>query len=525
MAIPFLSDIKLNGNQIKELVVDHKSGSNPSTGYHGQLIFRTDQNKVYINTSTTVNSPSWASIAGDITSITAGAGLTTPDGSTGDVTINAVGGDGITVGTDEIEVTVDDSTLELSNNDGSGAVRIKDGGVVAAKIGTGAVETIKIADNSVTLAKLEHQANDTVLKMNGSGVPTAGTIDTINISADAVTGAKIGDDEINSEHIATGAIDLDHMSVNSVDSDQYVDGSIDTDHIADAQVTLAKMQHIATQKILGRNTTGTGDVESLSPSDFRPFLKTTLGGGFGSNALSIGTTTDTVTIPGNLKVTGDTTYSNETIQIVTDNTLAFRAGDGDSHEILLTAANATGSDKTITLPNTTGTVALTSDIKNATITISAGSGLVTGGAFGTNQETNETITIDHEDTSSQASVDNSGLNVIQDVTLDGFGHVTGLASVDLQSDIDGRITTREFSGTLTPGGTSGQQGYVAKTSNTYTVYHALATRDVVCQVVQTGSPYATAQVDVERTSVNEVNVLFGQAVTNGDYKILITKIG
>ena len=69
------------------------------------------------------------------------------------------------------------------------------------------------------------------------------------------------------------------------------------------------------------------------------------------------------------------------------------------------------------------------------------------------------------------------------------------------------------------------EGYVAKTSNTYTVYHALATRDVVCQVVQTGSPYATAQVDVERTSVNEVKVLFGQAVTNGDYRILITKIG
>tara|TARA_R100000900_G_scaffold7770_1_gene7858 strand:+ start:9886 stop:11463 length:1578 start_codon:yes stop_codon:yes gene_type:complete len=525
MAIPFLSDIKLNGNQIKELVVDHKSGSNPSTGYHGQLIFRTDQNKVYINTSTNTSSPSWASIAGDITSITAGAGLTTPDGSTGDVTINAVGGDGITVGTDEIEVTVDDATLELNNNDGSGAVRIKDGGVVAAKIGTGAVETGKIADNAVTLAKLEHQANDTVLKMNGSGVPTAGKIDTINISADAVTGAKIGDDEINSEHIATGAIDLDHMSVNSVDSDQYVDGSIDTDHIADAQVTLAKIQHIATQKILGRNTTGTGDVESLSPSDFRPFLKTTLNGGFGSNALTIGDSDDTITIPGNLKVTGDTTYSNETIQIVTDNTLAFRAGDGDAHEILLTAANATGSDKTITLPNATGTVALTSNIGDATITITAGAGLVTGGDFTTNASSDKTITIDHEDTSSQASVDNSGLNVIQDVTLDTYGHVTGLASVDLQSGIDGRITNREFSGTLTPGGTSGQQGYVAKTSNTYTVYHALATRDVVCQVVQTGSPYATAQVDVERTSVNEVKVLFGQAVTNGDYRILITKIG
>ena len=47
----------------------------------------------------------------------------------------------------------------------------------------------------------------------------------------------------------------------------------------------------------------------------------------------------------------------------------------------------------------------------------------------------------------------------------------------------------------------------------------------MCQVVQVGTPYATVQVDVERSSTNEVKVLFGQSVTNGDYKILITKIG
>jgi hypothetical protein len=91
-------------------------------------------------------------------------------------------------------------------------------------------------------------------------------------------------------------------------------------------------------------------------------LKTRLAGGFGSNAVQIGDSTDTVTIPGNLVVTGDTTYSNETIQIVEDNTLAFRAGDGNAFEVLLTAEDATGSDKTITLPNASGTVALTSQI-------------------------------------------------------------------------------------------------------------------------------------------------------------------
>ena len=510
MAIPFLSDIKLNGNQIKELVVDHKSGSNPSTGYHGQLIFRTDQNKVYINTSTTVNSPSWASIAGDITSITAGAGLTTPDGSTGDVTINAIGGDGITVGADEIEVTVDDSTLELSGTDGSGAVRIKDGGVVAAKIGAGAVGTAKIADNAVTLAKLAHQTADTVIKMNGSGTPTAGTIATANIADDAVTGAKIGADELDSEH--------------------YKDGSVDNAHLANSSININGADISLGGSVTTPNTDTLQSVAN-STSDQENFVTFVANA---SGAQTAGSDSTFVYIPDtetlkvkNLIVSGDTTTANETVKVVTDNTLQFEgaAGSNANDELNLTTATITGGDKTVTLKNESGTVALTSDIKNATITIAAGSGLVTGGAFGTNQGTNETITIDHEDTSSQASVDNSGLNVIQDVTLDTFGHVTGLASVDLQSGIDGRVTNREFSGTLTPGGTSGQQGFVSKTSNTYTVYHALATRDVICQVVETGSSYETVHVEVRRSSTNEVQVLFGQSVTNGDYKILITKIG
>ena len=53
-------------------------------------------------------------------------------------------------------------------------------------------------------------------------------------------------------------------------------------------------------------------------------------------------------------------------------------------------------------------------------TITAGSGL-TGGGTGN-------VTLNHADTSSQASVNNSGATVIQDVTVDTYGHVTGLGS-------------------------------------------------------------------------------------------------
>ena len=84
--------------------------------------------------------------------------------------------------------------------------------------------------------------------------------------------------------------------------------------------------------------------------------------------------------------------------------------------------------------------------------------------------------------------------------------------------------TREVALTLTPGGSSGQQGHITKSTNTYTVDHRLGTRDVACQVYHT-SNYDTVHVDVTRATVNTVEVAFGQSVTNGDYKILITKIG
>ena len=53
--------------------------------------------------------------------------------------------------------------------------------------------------------------------------------------------------------------------------------------------------------------------------------------------------------------------------------------------------------------------------------ITAGSGISGGGTSGT-------VTINHADTSSQASVNNSGRTYIQDITLDTYGHITGITS-------------------------------------------------------------------------------------------------
>ena len=91
-------------------------------------------------------------------------------------------------------------------------------------------------------------------------------VDTAELAADAVTGAKIEDDAINSEHYAAGSIDEEHLASNSVsiakmksnsvdtpelvadavdgtkiannaiNSEHYVDGSIDNVHIGNDQI-------------------------------------------------------------------------------------------------------------------------------------------------------------------------------------------------------------------------------------------------------------------------------------------------
>ena len=81
-------------------------------------------------------------------------------------------------------------------------------------------------------------------------------------------------------------------------------------------------------------------------------------------------------------------------------------GSGDIESVTLTA------DDSGTASAITGAVNLT----------------VTGGlAIGTTA-TGTTLTINHDDTSSQGSVNNSGQTFVQDITLDDYGHITAITS-------------------------------------------------------------------------------------------------
>ena len=433
MAIPFLNHLDLRSVSELQNAILHKTTSSSASDVEGKIIYDTGSDSLkYYNGSAWINLDG----SGDISAVNTASG----SGLSGGATSGAV----------NLQVVVDDTTLEISTN------------------------TI--------------QAKTAAIANAGTGLATADQIHTFVTTQTDSTAADTSGNAASATVLETA------RAINGVD----FDGS------AAITITAAGSTLSDTVPI---NKGGTGQTTAATAAN--ALLNVSQGG-----ALSIGDGSDTITIAGNLTVTGDTTYKNETIQIVTDNTIAFEGATADAHEILLTAADATGSDKTITLPNATGTVALTSNISDSTITITAGAGLITGGTFTLNGGATE-ITIDHEDTSSQASVDNSGRTYIQDVTLDAYGHVTGLVSATET------VTDNQLATAASLIDVSAMAG-----NNNANINHALGSKNLVVQLYDTSSGLMVF-ADVDHVDTNNVKMTFAQTGTEmvaagiGDIRVVV----
>ena len=433
MAIPFLNHLDLRSVSELQNAILHKTTSSSASDVEGKIIYDTGSDSLkYYNGSAWINLDG----SGDISAVNTASG----SGLSGGATSGAV----------DLQVVVDDVTIEISTN------------------------TI--------------QAKTAAIANAGTGLATADQIHTFVTTQTDITAADTSGNAASATVLETA------RAINGVD----FDGS-QAITITAAGSTLSDTVPITKG--------GTGQITAAAAAN--ALLNVSQGG-----ALAIGDGSDTITIAGNLTVTGDTTYKNETIQIVTDNTIAFEGATADAHEILLTAADATDSDKTITLPNATGTVALTSNISDSTITITAGAGLVTGGTFTLNGGATE-ITIDHEDTSSQASVDNSGRTYIQDITLDTYGHVTGIVSAT-ETVTDNQLATAASLIDVSA---------MAGNSNA-TVNHALGSKNLVVQLYDTTSGLMVF-ADVDHVDTNNVKITFAQTGTQmvaasiGDIRVVV----
>lgn len=444
MAIPFLNHLDLRSVSELQNAILHKTTESSASDVEGKIIYDTGSDTIkYYNGSTWINLDG----TGDISAVNTASG----SGLSGGATSGAV----------NLQVVLDDTTLEISTN------------------------TI--------------QAKTAAIANAGTGLATADQIHTfVTTQTDPIAADTSG-------NAASATVLETARAINGVD----FDGS------GDITITAAGSTLSDTVPI---TKGGTGQTTAANAAN--ALLNVSQGG-----ALSIGDSSDTITIAGNLVVTGTTTTNNvETVS--TSNGVVFEGNAADANEGTLLAGTLT-ADRTYTLPDATGTIALTDDlptVNNGTITITAGNALTGGGTFTLNGSAT-TVTIDHQDTSSQSSINNSGLNVIQDVTVDTYGHVTGLGSVDLTSGIDGRITAREFSGTIGNGSATTINLENSGASAPH-IDHGLGTDSTqfLVQLIEVSSG-ATVYADVVRGSSGQVACTFASAPASNAIRVLITKIG
>ena len=153
---------------------------------------------------------------------------------------------------------------------------IADNTVGADQLAANSVGTSEIVDDAVTGNKIAANAIDsshiTAASILQSDI-SDNAISTSKLQNDSVTNAKIADDAIDSAQIADGAVDTVHIADLNVDTSKINTNAVTTAKIADDAVTYAKIQNVsATNRILGRDSSGAGVIEEITPSNLRTML-------------------------------------------------------------------------------------------------------------------------------------------------------------------------------------------------------------------------------------------------------------
>jgi hypothetical protein len=427
MAIPVLNDLDLlNSGQILKFRVENAAASGYSGAQAGGLIYDSGSLKFY-------NGSTWVTLgtgsgSGTVTQVDGGNGLTGSVTSSGSLAVGA--GTGITVNANDVAVTaaqtgitsVLNTSLKVGRANASasdheyidfatdGIIKLSVNGNEARWNGTAFVPG---TDDARDLGSNTKQWRN--LYIDGTA-----EVDTLSIDGTTVTSTATELNILDGVTSTTAELNILDGVTSTAAELNILDGKafLDEDNMAsDSATGIASQQSI---KAYVDNKT----YDDVSVAN----LKIALAGGFGSNAVQIGDSTDTVTIPGNLVVTGTQTISNETVQVTENNSILFEGTTADANEIKLTAADAS-SDKTITLPDLSGHAALFASAPTATISATPAELNIMDGVTATTSEINilDGVTA----TASEINV------------LDGFAGVT--ADLTYAKDLRATgVTTTEF---------------------------------------------------------------------------------
>jgi hypothetical protein len=222
------------------------------------------------------------------------------------------------------------------------------------------------------------------------------------------------------------------------------------------------------------NSAGTTQFSADSNNDSIRFA------GTGATSVSFNSSTNTITIS-STDTNTNTTYSAGT-GLSLAGTVFSNTDRGSSQNIFKNIA--VSGQSTVVADNNNDTLTLVAGT-NVTITTNTTSDSITISATDTNTTYSAGAGLSlagtvfsHSDTSSQGSVNNSNGTVIQDITLDTYGHITGINSVNLDSRY--ALSSRSINtGTgLAGGGNLTSDRTISLTGQALT-FHSLATNGLI----------------------------------------------
>ena len=285
----------------------------------------------------------------------------------------------------------ENTNLYFTNARARGAVSVTDAGgqgSLAYNSSTGVI-TYTGPSSSETRAELSVASGSGLTYNSSTGEFGTSAIPNSQLANDDVT--------IGSTAVALGATASTITGLTSLASTTLISGVADGANsiaIASGNITFEGSTADANETILTAADATGGDKTLTLPNETGTILTTASSIAnsnlanssvtIGATSVALGATAGTVTgltsLASGTLIAGVEDAANA-IEIGSGN-ITFEGSTADANEIILTAADASGSDKTITLPNATGTIALLN-----TLSVASGSGLTYNsgtGEFSTN---------------------------------------------------------------------------------------------------------------------------------------------
>jgi hypothetical protein len=592
MALEYYASIDLNKNELQNAVI-HPLGSAPSSPTEGQIYYDSTggDKQIYV-----YNGSAWTSLGGSNFSTIAVSGQTDVVADTGGDTLTLAAGSNVTIttnaSTDTVTIASTNTTYSAATSSTLGLIKLEDDtvqSVAANGVTATASRTYGIQVNSsgqavvnvpwtdqLTQEQVEDYAGnlitvggtktgitityddanndmdfvvsdltvagdtgstgmtpgDTLTVAGGEGIDTSMSGDTLTISGENATTTNKGIASFSSADftVSSGAVSI---SSGAVSNSQLANSSIT---IGDSTISLG-----------GTDTTLTG----LTDIDLTAGAKTIFDG-VGANNLTIGAASTTIVIPGDLQVTGTTTTSNvETVS--TSNGVVFEGSVADANELTLLAGSLS-ADRTATLADLTGYVAIFASTPSTTITATpAELNYVDGVTSNIQTQLNNKVgsLSDLGITATAAEINTLDGITATTAELNLLDGITTLSGSNTGDEPDASTTTKGIieiaTNTETQTGTDTSRAITAAglasrtvtatidvsnttfiSNNFAEITHNLGTEDVIVQLFDS-STKQTVYADVSRTdklnvaSTSKIKVSFGIPPAN-DIEVLITSI-